>query len=222
MAALEKKKSIVYVIGSNGLQNRLLAGLIQENTALECRCKTDLNPLTIAEAQAQLKSLLLIDGGAEENLIRVCSRPEIETGIRSPGFYLAFFNVVKNGDCEMDLVRKGIRGIFYASDPPELMAKGAQAILKGELWYRRMVLSKCLLTDMKDGGNIYSEDMPVLTPREREIILMIAAGDKNREIADALCISLHTVKTHTHRIYKKINVSSRLQAAFWAARYIEK
>jgi LuxR family transcriptional regulator of csgAB operon len=57
-----------------------------------------------------------------------------------------------------------------------------------------------------------------LTPREIEIVSMIAAGAANAHIADKLCISSHTVKTHIYNIFKKINVPNRLQAALWAAK----
>lgn len=57
-----------------------------------------------------------------------------------------------------------------------------------------------------------------LTPRETEILALVAVGDMNEEIADKLCISTQTVKTHLYRTFKKINVSNRLQAAFWATK----
>jgi len=60
----------------------------------------------------------------------------------------------------------------------------------------------------------------VLTPRQIEIIAMIAVGATNDEIADKLCISPHTVKTHLYRIFKKINVPNRIQAALWAAKHL--
>ncbi len=59
-----------------------------------------------------------------------------------------------------------------------------------------------------------------LTPREREILELIARGASNRQIADGLYISTHTVKTHLHNIFQKIDVTGRLQAALWAAKYL--
>jgi ATP/maltotriose-dependent transcriptional regulator MalT len=59
-----------------------------------------------------------------------------------------------------------------------------------------------------------------LTRREREILDLISDGLSNRQIADQLFISLHTVKTHLQNIFCKINVKQRLQAALWAAKYL--
>jgi DNA-binding NarL/FixJ family response regulator len=53
----------------------------------------------------------------------------------------------------------------------------------------------------------------VLTPREIEILRLVAAGETNREIARELVISLTTVKTHVQRIISKLEVSDRTQAA---------
>jgi LuxR family transcriptional regulator of csgAB operon len=55
-----------------------------------------------------------------------------------------------------------------------------------------------------------------LTAREKEILILITAGDLNDEIAERLCISFHTVKNHVYNVFKKIGVSSRFQAALWA------
>lgn len=51
-----------------------------------------------------------------------------------------------------------------------------------------------------------------LTDREREILACAAAGRSNKEIADQLCVSVDTVKTHLHHIYQKLSVDGRVEA----------
>lgn len=52
-----------------------------------------------------------------------------------------------------------------------------------------------------------------LTVREREVLVLVAAGKRNREIAQALGISEATIENHLHRIFQKLGVSNRTEAA---------
>ena len=115
---------------------------------------------------------------------------------------------------------KGIQGIFYKNDPPEIIPKGICAILKGDLWYSRKTLTKYLMEHGFSNSQLeYNAEPDLLTIREKEILALVSSGYGNQQIADELFISIHTVKTHTYNIYKKIDVSNRLQATLWAARY---
>jgi DNA-binding NarL/FixJ family response regulator len=58
-----------------------------------------------------------------------------------------------------------------------------------------------------------------LTRREREVLRLIAAGQRDRAIAEALCISYRTVTTHVTRILRKLGVGSRVGAAAYALRH---
>jgi DNA-binding NarL/FixJ family response regulator len=58
----------------------------------------------------------------------------------------------------------------------------------------------------------------VLSQREVEVLRLVAAGKSNREIADALCISLNTVATHVRNILTKTGTSNRTEAAAYALR----
>ncbi|SDY47142.1 DNA-binding response regulator, NarL/FixJ family, contains REC and HTH domains [Amycolatopsis xylanica] len=58
----------------------------------------------------------------------------------------------------------------------------------------------------------------VLTPREREILVLVAQGKSNRDIADALVISERTARTHVSNVLSKLDLASRTQAALWAVR----
>lgn len=56
----------------------------------------------------------------------------------------------------------------------------------------------------------------LLTPRELDIVLLLAQGMSNEEIADELVLEVSTIKSHLARILPKLGVRSRLQAAVWA------
>ena len=62
------------------------------------------------------------------------------------------------------------------------------------------------------------DEVDILTPQEKKVLILLASGFKNAEIAQKLFISEKTVKTHIHKIFKKIKVSNRLQAALWASK----
>lgn len=57
-----------------------------------------------------------------------------------------------------------------------------------------------------------------LTAREREVLILVARGESNREIADALVISERTARTHVSNVLVKLGLASRTQAALWAIR----
>lgn len=54
--------------------------------------------------------------------------------------------------------------------------------------------------------------LPSLTEREQEILVCAAAGRSNKEIAEELCVSIDTVKTHLHHVYQKLSVDGRVEA----------
>ena len=76
----------------------------------------------------------------------------------------------------------------------------------------------------KDNNRLVPEQLKnhdILTAREIEILNLIATGAKNTDIASNLCLSVHTIKTHIYHIYKKIDVSNRMQAVNWASNNLQ-
>jgi DNA-binding NarL/FixJ family response regulator len=71
------------------------------------------------------------------------------------------------------------------------------------------------LADLALRGHVDPAMAAELTPREREVLQLVAEGKTNQEIADGLVIEVGTVKNHVHSILKKLEVSSRQQAAIY-------
>ncbi len=102
-------------------------------------------------------------------------------------------------------------GLFMESAATELLLRGAEEIREGRMWMPREVMQRCI-----ERGRSQQKSAALLgnlTKREVEILRHTTLGATNREIAEKLCLSEHTIKTHMHNIFKKINVKNRVQAA---------
>ena len=208
----------VHIVGPLQFQNELMAWYLQEKTGLTCTCSKNLEVDSFSDPPEEKNALILMDClGNDLKSLRSTIRSFFDSG--NKGYYIALFNMATGQPFGNDLVKKGIRGIFYNSDPLPNLAKGVPAILNGELWYSRKDLMKCLL-DSDTESEFALETKALLTSREREILILIASGISNNQIAEKLSISRNTVKTHLYNVYNKIKVPNRLQAALWAAKHL--
>ena len=91
---------------------------------------------------------------------------------------------------------------------PNLLAR-IEAVLRRSKWQAEAV-SK---TEKKINKDVNIE---ALTPKEKEVLSLVAKGASNQEIADKLCVQDVTVKTHLNSIFKKLKVSNRTQAVLLA------
>jgi len=195
-----------------------MAWYLQENTRLTCACVKQLDVEAFSGQNGEKIALVLLDClGSDFSNLWSTIRSLFDSGAR--GYYVAIFNMAAGQPFGNDLVKKGVRGIFYNDDPLANLSKGVQAILNGELWFSRKDLMKCIL-DSNNDNQLAMELKASLTNREREILILIASGINNSQIADNLNISRNTVKTHLYNIYNKIKVPNRLQAALWAAKHL--
>ncbi|MEW6054237.1 MAG: response regulator transcription factor [Nitrospirota bacterium] len=114
-----------------------------------------------------------------------------------------------------DLILRGVVGILPPSADSVLLKKALKAVKSGELWLDRNALMK-IINSMRN-----QEKKTTLAKREKEIVLLVCQGYRNKEIAQKLHISEQTVKSHCNRIYKKIGVSDRLQLALYSHKISE-
>ena len=91
---------------------------------------------------------------------------------------------------------------------PNLLAR-IEAVLRRSSWQKENA-TKTEKTLNKD------VNIDVLTPKEKEVLALVAKGASNQEIADKLCVRDVTVKTHLNSVFKKLKVTNRTQAVLLA------
>lgn len=211
--------SQIHIVGPLKLQNELLAFFLQEATGTTCVCSKDVS--LVASTMKKKQNTLILWDCRGADLSNLWTDLDTYSESKRRKCFFALFNAGMDGEKSQtfrEAINRGVRGIFFEDDSPEILSKGVQAILKGEIWLSRKFLSKCLREKFIERGRPQEAPLTPLTQREKEIILMIPTGASNDEIADQLNISPHTVKTHLYNIYGKINVPNRTHAALWAAK----
>lgn len=108
----------------------------------------------------------------------------------------------------------GASGFLFKSAPFATIAEAVRAVLAGDLWFPDGSSANLAPSDAEMAGRI-SE----LTPQQRRVLLLLAQGKLNKEIAFELEVHEGTVKAHVTHILQKLGVSSRTQAALVAQRF---
>ncbi len=215
---ISKPKAVVHIVGSNKLQNGLLALFLKSEAGLKCTCGPIPELTNIGDKEAAQTCIVMLDCMGIDR-VKLWAKLGTESDSMTSLCPVVLFNVEPDDEIEKEAVVRGVRGIFYDSEPPNRFPKGILAVLNGELWYSREALSKCVLAT-KSSAKLPAGLAAALTQREKEILIKVASGTSNKEIAVDLYISTFTVKTHIYNIYKKINVTNRLQATLWMSEYL--
>lgn len=214
------RDNVICIAGRCRLQNELIASCVERETGVKCVIEEDIGRLLRQhDPKCRLNcSLALWDchgKDAKELLLDL----KAWRRQKSSDDAVVLFNVPASLNIEERFVWQGVHGFFYDHDSLAHFLKGVRVLLNGQLWLSRQIMTRCIVEDKGQDSSLKKEDS-ILTAREIEILAQVAVGQTNQQLADRFCISAHTVKTHLYNIYKKINVSNRLQAALWAAKHL--
>ncbi|MGB9606479.1 MAG: response regulator transcription factor, partial [Bryobacteraceae bacterium] len=104
----------------------------------------------------------------------------------------------------------GVRGILKKTLPPELVVKCLMKVAEGELWFDKSLTASFL-----------TARTVTLTNRESQLVMLLAQGLKNKEIAHVLNISEGTVKVYLSRLFQKVGVKDRFELALYGLRNLQ-
>ena len=208
---------LIYIIGSQSMQSELLASFLEKETGLPCRIEEGdgLLPQKIVDNRRSI----IFSNCRRRSAKDILRRLRDFKCHQNDDFYIILFNLGSSLNIEEEVLALGVWGVFYEEDSSENLPRGVDAIRNGEIWLSRQIMSTCLVNmRRREGGQ--EQERFILSKREREVLQQVAAGFSNDEIANKLCLSIHTVRSHIYRIFKKVKVTNRQQAAIWAGRHL--
>jgi DNA-binding NarL/FixJ family response regulator len=126
---------------------------------------------------------------------------------RLPTLFVLFSSAIDEDEIG-EAIRLGVRGVVLKDMPPALLLHCIRKVRGGDAWIEKRSVTRLLENLIR--REISSRHTALdLTARELQIVRLVAAGLRNREIAAQLNLREGTVRIHLYHIYRKLNVNSR-------------
>ena len=138
---------------------------------------------------------------------------------KSPKTEVLMLNGTLDEAMLLEALKAGACGYLSKDTNAGDLIKAIQAVCQGELWIRRKYMKKLLKREEaahSRGEDEHTRANNELTQREQQVLRLLAAGKRNKEVAKTLFISEKTVKSHLNKIFLKLGVNGRLEAALYA------
>jgi len=134
--------------------------------------------------------------------------------------------LVENDDREMvvNAFRAGAKGLFLFNHAPfRTLCKCITCVSRGEIWINRQQMHYVLeaLSEVPTLRVVSASGRLLLTPREEQVVALVADGMSNRETAGELGLSEHTIKKYLLRIFDKLGISTRVELVLYAVSHGE-
>jgi len=184
----------------------------------------------VGQAQDGVEALELVETTDPDVILMELKLPRMEglvvlrnLAARSRRAKVLLFTGSEDREEFVEAMKLGCAGILMKTSAPELIAKSIRKVYEGEIWLdanttaaviRQFAMPAETLGAPGDGKP--PRGRAQLSQREREIIVLIAQGYKNKEIAEKMFITEQTVKNHLHNVFDKLGVSDRLELALYA------
>ncbi|MGB8663349.1 MAG: two-component system response regulator NarL, partial [Serratia inhibens] len=127
---------------------------------------------------------------------------------------IVVFSVSNHEDDVVNALKRGADGYLLKDMEPEDLLKAMHQAAAGQMVLSE-ALTPILAASLRENRPSAERDIQQLTPRERDILKLIAQGLPNKMIARKLTITESTVKVHVKHLLKKMKLKSRVEAAVW-------
>ena len=175
---------------------------------------------TVGEAVAGIRrvrpDVVLLDvhmpeGGGAEVLRRI--RPEL------PAVVFLALSVSDAAEDVIAVIRAGARGYVTKTISSQELVRAVRRVADGDAVFSPRLAGFVLdaFADRPGAPQVHDPELDLLTPRERDVLRLLARGYAYKEIASELFISVKTVETHVSSVLRKTQLSNRYELSRWAS-----
>src|SRR5712692_7154122 len=171
------------------------AGSVEEAVTEARRCRPNV----------VLMDVRLPDGSGVEACREICSE--------SRGTRVLMLTAYADEDVLIASILAGASGYLLKQTPVDRLMEAIEVVAQGGSLLDPAVTTAVLERIRRPSGHTTDDPLAALSEQERKVLLLIAAGKTNREIAAAIYLSEHTVRTYVSNILRKLHMPRRVQAA---------
>lgn len=217
--ALPEVSEVIRVLAADStkMNSQLLAAALERDKSFEVLEPVS-DPRSVVAAVAKGRPAVVVISAELEDHPR--KGFEVVREIHDAGLETRVVMLLDNSERSqvVEAFRSGARGVFSRSEALKSLAKCIQCVSKGQIWansrelrYLLEALGEALPMRVVDTGGA-----ALLSRREQEVVRCVAEGLSNREIAQRLGLTEHTVKNYLFRIFDKLGVSKRVEVVLYA------
>lgn len=169
----------------------------------------------VDSARTQKPDIILMDFSLPDGTGADATRKIVQ---EYPDCKIIFLTMSESDENLFAAVRSGAKGYLLKDMSPSKLVATLRSVQQGESALSRSMTLRLMeeLSRTKEPERLGHPALAKLTPREQDVLVELAAGKSNKEIARALYLSENTVKYHVHSILEKFNLPDRKEVARFA------
>jgi two-component system nitrate/nitrite response regulator NarL len=205
----------VLVADDTRIHTQLLADALRRDPQLEVISPPAQSSDFVAAVKLHRVNVVVLSSNLDEEPLRGFELLR-ELRAANPDLFAVMLLDSSKKETVLQAFRAGARGIFSRHDSVEILSKCIRSVYQGQIWANSEQLSFAVeaLASSPVVRAVDSNGLSLLSKRELDVVRSLAEGLTNREIAQRLGLSQHTIKNYLFRVYDKLGVSSRLELLF--------